>query len=128
MKETLLLYHMPQSILEKIEDIAKQLHIDIQIIDDCQIHETMGYLLSIEGYPASKPQDKPEDMNQEFIFFAGMSDQQLDILLQLFQMNDIPKIPYKAMLTKHNMNYTFIQLYKSVQNEYWQMSQMSRTD
>lgn len=126
MQETLLLFHVQQPLFDKIKEIADQLHIQIQIIEDDQIHETMGYLLGIEGYPASPKQKTDEDMSQEFVFFAGMSDQQLDILLQLFKMNGISPIPYKAMLTQHNLQYTFIQLYLNVKEEYQQMSQMNQ--
>ena len=79
----------------------------------------------MEGYEKSIPQQVDFDMSQEFVFFAGMSDQQLDILLQLFKMNKIPPIPYKAMLTQHNINYTFVQLYQSVSREYHEMKQMN---
>lgn len=124
MKETILLYHVQQPILEKIQNIAEQLHIHIQMIEDHHIYETMGYILGMEGFEKSSPLSINKDLQQEFVFFAGMSDQQLDILLQLFKMNDIPTIPYKAMLTQHNVHYTFIQLYLSVKDEYEQMSQM----
>ena len=40
-------------------------------------------------------------------------------------MNKIPTIPYKAMLTQHNINYTFVQLYQSVSREYHEMKQMN---
>ena len=125
MKETSLLYHVNDEIKVKINEIATSLKIDIRIIEDDEIYETMGYLLKMEGYEKSIPQQVDFDMSQEFVFFAGMSDQQLDILLQLFKMNKIPPIPYKAMLTQHNINYTFVQLYQSVSREYHEMKQMN---
>ena len=125
MKETILLYHVNDEIKVKINEIATSLKIDIRIIEDDEIYETMGYLLKMEGYEKSIPQQVDFDMIQEFVFFAGMSDQQLDILLQLFKMNKIPPIPYKAMLTQHNINYTFVQLYQSVSREYHEMKQMN---
>ncbi|MBS5111482.1 MAG: DUF3783 domain-containing protein [Coprobacillus cateniformis] len=125
MKETILLYHVNDEIKNKINEIATSLKIDIRIIEDDEIYETMGYLLKMEGYKKSIPQQVDFDMSQEFVFFAGMSDQQLDILLQLFKMNKIPPIPYKAMLTQHNINYTFVQLYQSVSREYHEMKQMN---
>ncbi|WP_195600361.1 DUF3783 domain-containing protein [Longibaculum muris] len=125
MKETILLYHVNDEIKVKINEIATSLKIDIRIIEDDEIYETMGYLLKMKGYEKSIPQQVDFDMSQEFVFFAGMSDQQLDILLQLFKMNKIPTIPYKAMLTQHNINYTFVQLYQSVSREYHEMKQMN---
>lgn len=126
MKETLLLYHVEQSILEKIQKIANQLHIQIQIIDDEDVCQTMGYILNLDGFLKNPNHEVKEDMSQEFIYFAGMSDNQLDILLQLFKMEGIPSIPYKAMLTKHNLHYTFEELYSNVKDEYFQMLQMNQ--
>lgn len=40
-------------------------------------------------------------------------------------MKGIPHIPYKAILTQYNVDYTFARLYQSVANEYQQMIQMN---
>ena len=122
MKETLLLYHVKDEVEKQIKQIAEQLHIQIQYLDESQLHETMGYILNMEGFEKSADEKVKGDFKQEFVFFAGMTDKQLDIILQLFRMQGIPKIPYKAMLTKHNIHYKFYQLYLSVADEYQQMS------
>lgn len=125
MKETLLLYHVADEVEKEIKKIAEQLHVQIQYLDESQLHETMGYILHIDGFEKSQEEKITGDFKQEFVFFAGMSDKQLDILLQLFRMQGIPKIPYKAMLTEHNVHYQFYQLYLSVADEYQQMSQLN---
>ena len=125
MQETLLLFHMDKDLYSQIEKLATQLNVHLQIIEDEQVCQTIGYILNMEGFDALPTQQTSLDFNREFMFFAGMSDQQIDIFLQLMKMNQIPPIPYKAMLTKHNIHYTFEQLYQSVQDEYQQMSQMN---
>ena len=125
MKETLLLYHVADDVQKDIKNIAEQLHIQIQYLDESQLHETMGHILNIDGFEKSEVQNISGDFQQEFVFFAGMSDKQLDIILQLFRMQGIPKITYKAMLTEHNVHYKFYQLYLSVADEYQQLSQIN---
>ena len=44
---------------------------------------------------------------------------------KVFRMKGIPHIPYKAILTQYNVDYTFARLYQSVANEYQQMMQMN---
>lgn len=122
MKETLLLYHFDDKIKSGIENIAQQLGIEVQYIEDHQIHETMGYILNIDGFEKSEPLDKEIQLENEFMFFAGMTDQQLDLLLEIFKVSGVPFIPYKAMLTERNVEYTFYQLYQNVAHEYEQIS------
>lgn len=126
MQETLLLFHMNEELLNQIKKLATQLNIHLQMIEDEQVSQTIGYILNMEGFTALPTKPSSIKFSKEFLFFAGMSDQQIDIFLQLMKMNEIPPIPYKAMLTKHNVHYTFEELYKNVQDEYQRMSQMNQ--
>lgn len=125
MKDTILIYHLCDDIRIKIEEIAKDLDIVIGEITDDQIHQKMGYLLHLKGYEAQESNVLLAPMEQEFVFFALNHEEQLDMLLQLFKMKGIPHIPYKAILTKYNADYTFAQLYQSVAREYQQFMNMN---
>lgn len=117
MNETLLYYHLKEDVKKPICIIAKQLGVKVQEIKDQDIHETMGYLLKVPGFKKSEEsgKDVPED---SFIFFAGMSGEQLDIILEIFKNAKIPYIPLKAMLTNDNIQYPFYVLYDNVKQEY----------
>lgn len=125
MKETILIYHLDENVRKYIEEIASQLDIEVREILDDQVHEQMGYLLQIEGYASSPQTEITENMDQEFLFFAFMVEEQLDLLLEIFKVKNIPYIPYKAMLTENNVVYPFYQLYRNVKNEYQQISGQS---
>lgn len=122
MNELVLLYHVEGDTRDKILNILKQLDVEYRDIPDEDIHQKMGYLLQIPGYENSKDQIKDAKLDKEFIFFAHMSNEQLDILLQLFKASKVPFIPYKAMLTESNIEYRFYDLYQNVQHEYAQIS------
>ncbi len=122
MKETILLFHMNEHTTAIISRLAEQLDIEVKEIAESDICQTMGYILRVEGYERIEDTPIQLDMSQEFVFFAGMVDGQLDILLDLFKMAEIPFIPYKAMLTEHNIDYSFYQLYGNVAHEYEQIS------
>lgn len=126
MEETLLLYHVENELRAGIVNIANQLDVCVQDIDEKDIDQTIGYLLGIDGFERLESQDHTEKLEKEFVFFAGMTEEQLDILLQLFKASGIPFIPYKAMLTERNVEYTFHQLYMNVAHEYEQISGMKR--
>ncbi len=122
MNETILYYHLDLSTKEHIIEIASQLDIKVREIFDNQVYETMGYLLHLDGYESSPTTKIPDKLDQSFLFFAFMSDKQLDLLLEIFKVKEIPYIPYKAMLTENNVIYPFYQLYRNVENEYKQLS------
>ena len=122
MKETVLLYRIDGDTREKILNILKQLDIEYRDIPEKDIHQKMGYLLEIPGYEDSKNTIPEAKLDKEFVFFAYMSEPQLDILLQLFKASQVPYIPYKAMLTESNVEYRFYDLYQNVQHEYQQMT------
>ncbi|MCD8027511.1 MAG: DUF3783 domain-containing protein [Erysipelotrichaceae bacterium] len=122
MNETILYYHLDLSTKEHIIEIASQLDIKVREIFDNQVNETMGYLLHLDGYESSSEIKIPDRLDQSFLFFAFMSDKQLDLLLEIFKVKEIPYIPYKAMLTENNVVYPFYQLYRNVENEYKQIS------
>ena len=111
MKDTILIYRLSDDIKGKIKEIAHELDIDVRDI-------SIQHLYQEQMLPSSS-------MDQPFVFFALNKDEQLDLLLQLFRMKGIPHIPYKAVLTQYNVDYTFARLYQSVASEYQQMMQMN---
>ena len=123
MKDTILVYRLPEHVQSKIQSIGKDLDIFVDEIDPRDIHQTMGYLLHLEGYERQSQSSLLTMMSEPFVFFAFEKDDQLELLLQLFRLKGIPFIPYKAILTQHNVNYTFSQLYQSVKKEYLYMTQ-----
>lgn len=123
MKDTILVYRLPEHVQSKIQSIGKDLDIFVDEIDPRDIHQTMGYLLHLEGYERQSQSSLLTMMSEPFVFFAFEKDDQLELLLQLFRLKGIPFIPYKAILTQHNINYTFSQLYQSVEKEYLYMTQ-----
>ncbi|MCD7893213.1 MAG: DUF3783 domain-containing protein [Erysipelotrichaceae bacterium] len=122
MKETILFYHLDLETKEHIKEIASQLDIEVREIFDNQIYETMCYLLHLDGYESSPEAKITDKIDQTFLFFAFMSDEQLDLLLEIFKVKEIPYIPYKAMLTENNIVYPFYQLYRNVEKEYKEIS------
>ncbi len=126
MQETILVYKLDSKIQSIIERIASQLGIQVLEIKEEDICQKMGYILSYDGFERLNDIEIEGSMDKEFLFFAHMSDAQLDILLDVFKAASIPMIPYKAKLTESNIDYLFYQLYRNVEHEYKSMTgQMS---
>ena len=117
MKETLLIYHIEEKVEQAIRAIMAQLDVEVKVIKDEDIYQKMGYILGIDGYTREE-NDSNEKLEKSFLYFAFFLDEQIDIVLEVFKMANIPYIPYKAMFTEQNINYTFAELYKNVEHEY----------
>ena len=122
MTETILLYHVDEKLKAIIERLCQQIGVVVKEIDDADIYQKMGYLLGIDGFERLEDQEIDINMDQELLFFAFMTKEQLDILLDVFKAAEIPFIPYKAMLTESNIEYLFYQLYENVAHEYEQIT------
>ena len=117
MKETLLIYHIEEKVEQAIRAIMAQLDVEVKVIKDEDIYQKMGYILGLNGY-SREENDSTEQLDKSFLYFAFFLDEQIDIVLEVFKMANIPYIPYKAMFTHENVNYTFNELYKNVEHEY----------
>lgn len=122
MQETILVYKLDEKILSVIQRISSQLGIEVREIKEEDITQKMGYILGYDGFERLDDIEIDGDMDKEFLFFAHMTDQQLDILLDVFKAASIPMIPYKAKLTESNLDYLFYQLYRNVEHEYKSMA------
>lgn len=124
MKEMLLMYHIDDETKKIIDIILQQLDVEMKEIADHDTHQFMGYLIGLPGFQSQKRETETE-LTEPFLFFAYFTEEQLDIILEVFKNAGIPYIPYKAMLTNDNVNYTFEQLYQNVEQEYRQLTGQS---
>lgn len=126
MQETVLLYNIDKSEAGKaIISILEKLNVEIIIVKSSDLMNPLGYILGAEGFERGTealttiPQD-------DMIVMAGFEDKQIDILLKIFKEANIPFIPLKAIVTKVNVNWTFMKLLESVKNEYMELTGMNK--
>lgn len=121
--EKLFLFHVKEDIKKIMTIICHQLDVEVIEIDEKDVCQQMGYIIGLDGYKRQDDQKFEEDLTKEFMFFVGMNEQQIDLILEVFKQSDLPFIPYKSMLTERNVDYLFYQLYANVAHEYKQMVQ-----
>ena len=81
-----------------------------------QTGETVARLVSTNAAVsgAQMPEQTPE---AEFMLLCGLGDRQLDRLLAAMRRAGV-SVPYKAVLTEHNKNWTFADLVTEVAREH----------
>ena len=81
--------------------------------------KTLGSLAGITGIPAKTTDGSMgEKIRQEMLVFSGFDSEELEAFLELYRMQGIEKIDYKATVTMHNIFWTPEMLYQELKKEH----------
>lgn len=123
MKETVLLCNLADTDKgQAMMKILGQLGIDVKVIKKEDILHSLGYLLSMDGFEASTLEITDENIEEEMMVIHNFSDEQINLMLDIFKGADIPFIPLKAITTPMNIEWSFHQLYQEIKKEYEMMA------
>lgn len=118
MKETIYLYRVddPETI-KTIQFMAVRLKVRVKRITAEMAGQKVGYITGLEGYNADPSPDQYEVPQEQVMLMQNFTSQQIDHLLAFFRTAGIPRIELKAMLTEHNKDWYFYELYQELQRE-----------
>lgn len=139
-KETVL-YYNPNKAAHgaKLKSVFVRMGIRIKNISEAQLDETVGCLAGVNGFEAAcaggsrdslEAADITGEINisggaaidEEVLVMKDFSDRRLNELLMQMRKAGVPKINLKAVVTEHNIGWTFRQLYEEIKKEHEQMS------
>ena len=81
--------------------------------------KTLGSLAGIVGIPAKTTADSMgEKIEQEMLVFSGFDSDELEAFLELYRMQGIEKVNYKATVTMYNIFWTPEMLYQELKKEH----------
>lgn len=81
--------------------------------------KTLGSLAGITGIPAKTTAGSMgEKIEQEMLVFSGFDSEELEAFLDLYRMQGIEKIDYKATVTMYNIFWTPEMLYQELKKEH----------
>lgn len=124
MKEQILLFHFDDS--ERLNAVRKAmlpLHVACKVIGedawDLQIGAIVGLEVTAQDAPAA------EEITQEMLMLCGLSDNSMQQVLFALRKAGLV-IPYKAMLTPYNKDWTAKQLFGELRQEHEEMKAMQQ--
>ena len=133
-KETVLYYNPGDPETAKhvalMKSVLVRMGIRIRNVGPDQIHEAVGYLAGLEGYPSreeakgmldGQEDETPLAIPVEVMVLKQFSDRRLDELLMNLRRAKVPRIRLKAVLTEHNSQWSFYQLYEELWKEHQAM-------
>lgn len=146
-KEVLLLYRFRDTeIGQQVLGVAARMGILCRVVESQQTEEVLGTLLKLPGFEsvleknsqemqgtagtlvqeaAEREVKKPsvckaEELNalsRQMMVLYGFTNERLDEFLRNMRRAGIPRIALKAIVTPHNVNWTFRQLYEELERE-----------
>lgn len=126
MRAKALLYHLggETEAGKALRAILREQQILTLSVDETQLGESVGRLVSTNAAPTGKaaPEDAPR---LEFLLLSALGDKQLDRLLAAMRRANV-FVPYKAVVTDANRDWTLCQLMTEVAREHEAMKSSHR--
>lgn len=134
-RESILLYHFRGTeIGQRVYNVAARMGILCRVVEEDQTEESIGSLLKIPGLAdlnstltelfgsnrasaAAEEAAEKVPLDRPAMVMYGLSSQRLDLFLQNLKKAGVPRIPLKAIVTPHNVSWTFRELYVELERE-----------
>lgn len=106
-----------------IENLCKLLGLEYKVISNCDRYEKIGWIAGYPGYSKNKekmsgaPLREMMENQPEVMIFSAFSDTKLDEFLAAYRNEGLEPIGLKAIVTKHNENWTLDELIKELVRE-----------
>ena len=123
MRPKVLLYHLGEDSDTgcRLRDILREKKLLILTAEETHLSQTVGELVSGNTLPSGDGAAGAAP-DASFALLCGLGDRQLDRLLAAMRRNGV-HVPYKAVLTEHNRDWTLGQLIDAVVQEHDMMRQ-----
>lgn len=111
------LYFEPQSSEQTaaLKTILVRMGVRIKNADAASAGQTVGYLLGRKGFSASET--AAEAPSAPMLVLDGFTEKRLEILLREMKAHGV-SVPYKAMVTEHNIGWTLSALFAELVREH----------
>lgn len=119
MRESVLLINFQdKKKLKEIQMMLMAVKLRMRLVDRKDYLQPIGYLAGMKDIPASEAEYDGEELGQEMMVFAGLTEEHLDQMLFLMKKSGIAPVDYKAVLTAANKSWTVPELYEELKKEH----------
>ncbi len=117
MRAKVLLYRLGEETEtgRKLRELLRDMKILTLTVEENQLNETAGRLVSSNAAVSGAPPERAPEAG--FMLLCALGDRQLDRLLAAMRRDGV-SVPYKAVLTEHNREWTLCKLMEEVAREH----------
>lgn len=113
MKKQILLYQASDATCEALKAIDMCFR---QIRQD-ELHETLGYLLEMDGFSKADMKEEPKSFSFDLMILANIEDDEIRKISEHLKACNA-NIERKCLLTKHNQHWTLEALLEEIDKEH----------
>ncbi len=125
--ESVLLYlHENGEREKKIKALLIRHGIKIKLVTEEMQGHSVGYLLSFPGFSEETVEGEAIPFEEDIMVLKGFTRERMNLLFEGFKKNGIRRINLKAVVTEHNLPWKLRDLYKELQEEHKQMSELTK--
>lgn len=118
MKKQILLYkHKHDDDYRIILEVLKKQDIHVIELNAADFNQTLGYISARDGFVKSE-EISNQTYDEDFLIMDGLNDDQISAFLGELRNNEVNFQGAKAVITKHNVNWTLAYLYEELQQEH----------
>ncbi len=127
MKRILIYFGDEQQKQPIVEQVLKDMHADYRILQDADLNQHVANLMGLPGFDEI-PDAEPAHHSIDLMLFEDASDEEIQKVNECLQAKGTA-MQRKAMLTKHNKDWTFHDLLSEIEREhtYFQTMDAIRT-
>lgn len=108
----------PTGMPEPLKLLLARLGMRFQLIKPEEAGQTIGYLTSIDGFVQLPGNTAAPPVTEEVLLLKNFTSERLDALLAGMRKTGLPPIQLKAVVTEHNVGWTFASLAEELRREH----------
>jgi len=121
--ETVLLYNPKNSEkARKMKVVLLRMGVRIKNVTEDMLQQSVGTILGIEGFENIASPEAKGETEEEVLVMFGFTNGRIDTMLREFKKARIPRVNLKAIVTDHNVRWTFAALIDELQKEHEAMT------
>lgn len=119
----LLAYELEKGTERELKSLAMALGHQVKLVSSSNYGESLGYVAGIAGFKKANVKDTGEKLGSEMLIFCGLDSVAMDQLLAALRERKL-RIPLKAVITPHNIQWSSRMLYEELKKEHESMAAM----
>lgn len=108
----------PAGYQTQMKMVFARLGVRFHAITPAQTGETVGYLVGVDGFGPQPEGTEAPAVTDEVLILKNFTGRRIDAMLAALKKAGVPSIALKAVVTEHNLGWTFAALAEELRQEH----------
>ena len=118
MAATILMYSVPSELHKRLEEVVRPAGFACKKIAKKRFLQPIGCHAGLPGFEQTADWYEGKELPDPVLVFSGFRNHELDRFLALCKEQKLTEFRFRAVMTKHNMYWNVLDLYRELVQEY----------